>query len=215
MNNRDMNDINMMGIDPAAPRYNDLNLAGTLGVPTPQEVATPQSSNHLITDDYLTPDNQAVKLQPSDLTEPAIDYYHALQADPAIPDLTACRQPYGLDIQDHSMLTADPQLADALHYNLPDDLAHYENPLDADVLMPDLQHPELHPQAHMLDRPGDLDADALTAMHQSSTYDAVRQTDYPEVFMDQRGMNSKLRRHFTQLMRGLDAEEHGDTFDGK
>jgi len=213
-NNQDKTDIGMMGIDPAAPRYNDLNLAGSLGVPTPQEVATPQSSNRIITDDYLSPANQTIRLKPSDLAEPAIEYRHALQPDPAIPDLSAYRQPHGLDIQNNSMLTVDPLLGDVLHYNLPDDVAIHDNPLHADVLVPGLQPPEFQQQVHMLGRPGELDADALTTMHQSATYDTIRQTDYPDVFMDQHGTNNKRRRHFTQLMRALDAVERG-TFDEK
>src|SRR6266487_3900649 len=107
-------------------------------------------------------------------------------AYPQLPDLSDYAHPYGLAIQPA----------------LPED--------SADLLasdLPDLQHPDLTQQVHMQERPGDLDASALHIMHLEATYQQLNDKAYPEVFMDQSGINTTRTRHLDLLMRGLDAEE--------
>ncbi len=83
--------------------------------------------------------------------------------------------------------------------------------LDADPLLPDLQHPVLEPEACMTMRPGDLDPQALQVMHDDMTYQQLDGESYQQVYMDGNGVNNRRRRAFTLLMRGLDAEEQGET----
>ncbi len=85
------------------------------------------------------------------------------------------------------------------------------DPLDADPLLPDLRHPVLEPEVSMTTRPGELDAQASQVMHDDMTYQQLDNASYPEVYMDGNGMNTRRRRDFTLLMRGLDAEEEGET----
>jgi hypothetical protein len=42
------------------------------------------------------------------------------------------------------------------------------------------------------------------------TYQQLDGESYAQVYMDGNGVNSKRRRDFTLLMRGLDAEEQGE-----
>jgi hypothetical protein len=89
------------------------------------------------------------------------------------------------------------------------------DPLDADPLLPDLQRPVLEPEASMTTRPGDLDPQALQAMHNDMTYRQLDGASYPQVYMDGSGMNNRRRRDFTLLMHGLDAEEQGKHYEAE
>ncbi len=176
----------LMGIDPHLPFY-DLNLAGAQGIPTVRSVAQaaqPPTSN---APTFTQPATNVPELAPYDLTGPGIDLLSTIPADPSLPDLSEYTHPYGLDIlQDTS---------------LQQDLAQIDPPL------PDLQHPDLTQQTHMPERPGDLAADALDAMHLDLTYQQLDAKTYPAVFMDASGSNTTRSRHMDLLMRGLDEEE--------
>ncbi|MDQ2884655.1 MAG: hypothetical protein M3Y39_01055 [Chloroflexota bacterium] len=179
-----LKDVQMMGIDPAIPFY-DLNLAGSQGVPAPSQLAhSPAPEANAPTFTY--PNATVPPLAAYDLTGPGIDLHDPRAADPQLPDLADYAHPRGLAIQPPLW----PDLA--------------EQPASD---LPDLQHPDLTQQAHMQDRPGDLDVAALSAMHLQANYQQLDDKAYPEVFMDQSGMNSASSRHMDLLMRGLDAEE--------
>ena len=51
------------------------------------------------------------------------------------------------------------------------------------------------------------DAIVCRAASTATTYQQLDDKAYPEVFMDQSGMNATSTRHMDLLMRGLDAEE--------
>ena len=176
----------LMGIDPQLPFY-DLNLAGAQGIPAVSKIASaamPPSTN---APTFTGPDTEVPKLAPYDLIEPGIDLHAALPAASLLPDLTEYTHPHGLDIlQDASLQREMTQ---------------------SDPLLPDLQHPDLTQQAHMAERPGDLAADALHAMHMDLTYQQLDTKTYPEVFIDQSGSNTTRSRHMDLLMHGLDEEE--------
>ena len=76
-----------------------------------------------------------------------------------------------------------------------------------DPALPDLKYPTLTQEVHMPDRPGDLNDDALRTMHLSTTYKQLQGHDYPDVFFDQRGVNTTRNRRQTMLQHGLDTEE--------
>ena len=177
-------DAPLMGIDPQLPFY-DLNLAGSQGIPAPNNIAhaaMPATSN---APTFTQPDTQVPALAPYDLLEPGIDLHSALSTDPLLPDLSEYARPYGLTIH--------PSIEDAA--------------AQVDPLLPDLQHPDLTQQTHMSERPGDLASDALQAMHQDATYQQLDDKTYPAVFMDATGSNTTRSRHMDLLMYGLDQEE--------
>ena len=182
--NNALNDVQMMGIDPEVPFY-DLNLAGSQGVPTPSQL-THSPAPEINAPTFTQPDTTAPSLAAHDLTEPGIDLHKPFAADPQVPDLADYAHPRGLAIQ----LPLWPDAA-----------------TQPDSDLPDLQHPDLTQQVHMQDRPGDLDASALSTMHQQANCQQLDDKEYPEVFMDQSGMNSAPSRHMDLLMRGLDEEE--------
>lgn len=182
--NNALNDVQMMGIDPKVPFY-DLNLAGSQGVPTPSQL-THSPAPEINAPTFTQPDTTAPSLAAHDLTEPGIDLHKPFAADPQVPDRADYAHPHGLAIQ----LSLWPDSTEQPSSDLPG-----------------LQHPDLTQQAHMQDRPGDLDASALSTMHQQATYQQLADKPYPEVFRNQSGMNSTRTRHMDLLMRGLDAEE--------
>jgi hypothetical protein len=202
-------DIERMGIDGATGTLlYDLNLAGVQGVPEPDELARPIKPQGSNDPTFIAPDFSVPGLKPYDLTGPGIDFFHELSVDPVLPDLTDYEHPRGLDVQGNSLLTPDPQLADLLSYDNPMGLSITRHPLLPDPLLPDLQSPSLEQETHMPadERPGDLDPSALHVMD-PATSAQVADKDYPEVFMDQSGMNNTRSRHMTLLMDGLTDEE--------
>ncbi|HEV2661435.1 MAG TPA: hypothetical protein VGU68_12585 [Ktedonobacteraceae bacterium] len=182
--NNVLKDVQMMGIDPDIPFY-DLNLAGSQGVPAPSQLAH-STSPETNAPTFTYPNATVPPLAAYDLTEPGIDLHDPCAADPQLPDLADYAHPRGLAIQ----LPLWPDTATMQASDLPD-----------------LQHPDLTQQAHMQERPGDLDASALQVMHQQANYQQLDDKAYSEVFMDQSGMNTSSSRHMDLLMRGLDAEE--------
>lgn len=205
----DPDDINRMGIDGTdSTLHYELNLAGVQGVPAPDELAHPQSTPLSNVPTFTQPDFTVPSFKSYDLTAPGIDYFHELSVDPALPDLTEYEHPRGLDVQGIALHMPDPQLADLLQYDTPLGLSITNHPLFPDPLLPDLQHPDLEQQLHMPadERPGDLDPSALYVMD-PATSAQVADKDYPEVFMDQSGMNDTRSRHMTLLMGGLRDEE--------
>jgi hypothetical protein len=147
------------------------------------------------------------ELAAHNLTEPSIDLHAPLAADPLLPDLTEYDHPIGLDLYtDPHAQYVDPLLADHLAYQRPAGMEMTRDFATPDPLIPDLQHPDLTPQVRMLERPGDLDSSALEVLHASATYQELAQKTYPNVFMDQSGVNSTRSRHMDLLLRGLDME---------
>ncbi len=199
-------DLRLMGISPNVPFY-DLNLAGTQGTPSPDQLAHPPSSPEINPPTFTLPDMHTPSLTPYNLAGPGIDVYTGLSPDPAIPDLEQYPHPYGLDLNPDNPLAAEASLIAQPSYDRPGDLDITRDPMVPTPLLPDLQHPELTPQAHMQDRPADLDPSALQTMHLSAIYQQLDDKTYPAVFMDQSGMNANWSRRMDLLMRGLNAEE--------
>lgn len=198
-----LRDTHMMGIDPNIPFY-DLNLAGIQGVPAPvARPSRPETETNAPT--FSLPDTSVPPLAAYDLTGPGINLHPAFTADPLLPDLARYDHPYGLII--HTNIPEDPTTATLLIDDHPDGLDITHDILAIDPLVPDLQHPDLAQQTHMQERPGDLDASALQVMYLGATYQQLEDKAYPEVFMDQTGVNTLRSRHMDLLMRGLDAEE--------
>jgi hypothetical protein len=202
-------DIGRMGIDGAmGTLLYELNLAGVQGVPAPDELASAHTGPEHNDPTFITPDFAVPSLKSYDLTGPGIEFFSELQADPALPDLTEYEHPRGVDVRGNDLLTPDPQLSDLLSYDNPMGLSITRHPLLPDPLLPDLQDPDLTQQMRMpVDaRPGDLDPSALYVMD-PVTAAQVADKDYPEVFMDQSGVNNTRSRHMTLLMDGLEDEE--------
>ena len=179
-----LRDVQMLGLDPDLPYY-DLNLAGTQGAPAPAQLAS-SSSPEENAPTFSGPDATTHPLMAHDLSGPGIDLHQPFAPDPALPDLTDYAHPYGLDVQ--PALREDPA-----------------SPTTSDL--PDFQHPDLEQQRYMQGHPGDLDASALTTMYQQATYQQLDDKTYPQVFLDQSGMNTSRTRHMDLLMRGLDEGE--------
>ncbi len=193
------------GVDPGNI-IPDLNLAGVDGVPAPDVVAMPSTSSQVHLPDYGVPDMMVPGLQAGrDLTGPGIDQLPEWNADPMTPDLSEYRHPHGLDIMQPSVgMSPDPLVAFDHPYGLDMMLNDVTQP---DPMVPDLQHPDLTQEVHMSTRPGDLDTSALNVMDGSQTAQLIKDKDYPEVQMDQRGYNNTRSRHMTMMMDGLRDEE--------
>jgi hypothetical protein len=207
--NGNADDIERMGIDGAkGTLLYDLNLAGVSGVPEPDALARPFSPEGHNDPTFIAPDFSIPGLKPYDLVGPGIDYFHELSVDPVLPDLTEYEHPRGLDIQGNDLLKPDPQLADLTEYDNPMGLEITRHPLLPDPLVPDLQNPDLTQQTEMPadERPGELSTCALDVMD-PETKAQVADKDYPDVFMDQSGMNNTRSRRMTLLMDGLEDEE--------
>lgn len=211
----DMGGVDSTNSTPPAP-----NLAGVDGWPPapsslmPDGRMFPGTSGDAIAPDYGAPDQSLPGLQPFNLVAPGIhmDVPAEFEADPMLPDLTSYNRPYGLNIHNITGDTADlwrpdPILADLTQPDFPNGINTIRNLDQPDPLQPDLQDPQLTPDVHMLDRPGDLDARALGTMHTDPTYSDQSAVPYNTSFMDATGMNNKRRRHMDLMMHGLDAEE--------
>lgn len=198
--------LRLMGIAPDVPFY-DLDLAGTQGAPSPDQLAHPLSSPQINPPTFTRPDMHTPSLAPYDLVGPGIDLYAGFSPDPAIPDLEQYSHPYGLDINPNNPLATDPSLAAQPLYDRSEGPDIRRDLMEPDPPQPDLQQPDLTLQTHMLQRPGDLDPSALQTMHLGALYQQLDDKTYPAVFMDQSGMNTNWSRRMDLLMRGLDAEE--------
>jgi hypothetical protein len=205
--------IGSMGINPMA-RYIDLNLAGSMGTPSANEVASPTQDQAVVTNDYIIPDMCQPSLQAYNL-DAGISHFNEFQPDPAHPDLTEYCVPGGLTIHNYKdtsgsgLFVPDPPLTDLINYDVPSGIDVMHHPLEPDPGVPDLQQPELEPEIRMdpEDRPGELDDEALSVMHALPTYQTVKDKQPETVFMDQSENNSRRTRKFTTMMKGLDAEE--------
>jgi hypothetical protein len=200
----------MGGIDPQTP-IPVLNLAGVEGVLSPSQLVR-RSPNQINTPDFGEPDFSQPELESSDLIEPGINYAYGSEfaPDPALPDMTEYRHPYGLDIHNQmqaDLFTPDPLVGGGLEYDQPNGITISRDPRESDPLLPDMQQSQFTQDVHMVERPGDLDPSALEQMHLSPAYQQLGTVPYNQVFMDQSGMNSTRRRHYDLLMRGLDGEE--------
>jgi hypothetical protein len=217
MNNND--DLDQLGFGGSAmPRY-DLNLAGSVGIPTPDQV-NQKLLWDLIPPDYGTPDFSTPRLQDGDLAGADLNLIPPDYStpDPSLPDLRDIPAPFAVDMPDGMQpspvialdIPNDEEIARSLYPGLGfSGLSVNRDLREPDPPIPDLQHPDLRPQVSMNpdERPGDLDPSALDVMHASLQYEQVRDKEYPAVQMDQRGMNNHRTRDFTMLMKGLDKEE--------
>jgi hypothetical protein len=92
-----------------------------------------------------------------------------------------------------------------LDYEVPSGATVSHDPLAPDPLVPDLQQPQMSLDVEMQERPSDLEPDALQQLHSQPLYQQLDGIPYDQVFMNQSGMNSRLRRHNDLLMGGLDS----------
>jgi hypothetical protein len=211
-------DLDQLGFGGSAmPRY-DLNLAGSSGVPTPEQVSQKPLWDSATLADYGIPDFSTPRLKDGDLAGAGIDFIPAFEPDPSLADLRGTPLPFAIAMPDgmqHDLTIArdipdDEEIARSLYPGLGfSGLTVNRDLREPDPSIPDLQHPDLRPQVTMNpdERPGDLDPGALDVMHMTLQYEQVRDKTYPAVQMDQYGMNNHRTRDFTLLMKGLDKEE--------
>jgi hypothetical protein len=198
----------------ATPRY-DLNLAGSAGIPTPDQLVQRSLWDGPQPADFGTPDFSVPTLQNGDMAGAELNFIPAFAPDPTLPDLSTIPRPLAVNMSNR--MEVEPVIAQ----DIPDN-AEIERSLFAgtgfsslsitrdihqpDPDMPDLQQPQVQAQI-MHERPGDLAPGALDVMHASARYEQIRTKKYPAVQMDQQGMNNHRSRAFTLLMKGLDSEE--------
>lgn len=208
--------LSSLGLDPAQPFY-DLNLAGAQGVPSPQRLAQPTGEHPTsIAPDFGVQNYTVPTVQPYDLTGAGITLMPAFAADPALPDLNEYAHPCGLDLTLQG-ISPDPQIAhdiptplditQSLYAGLGFSGLDVHHALaDADPLLPDLQNPDLTQQVQMPanERPGSLDPSALDVLHATLSHRQASDVSYPDVWMDQRGVNTTRTRHMSLLNMGLD-----------
>ena len=207
--------LSRLGLDPSQPLY-DLNLAGTQGVPSPQMLAQPERSPEIVLPDFGTQNYDIPPLKPYDLTSPGITYIPETSADPTLPNLDTHAHPYDVDMFGQST-DADAQLqhdvpsgaeiTSSLYPGLGFSTLDVQHGVtDIDPMLPDLQNPELTQQVErpVDERPGDLDPSALDVLHATPYYQQSFAKDYPESWMDQRGINTTRSRHFSLLHDGLE-----------
>lgn len=178
------------------------------------------------TPDFGLPDTTMPDLRPYNLTAPGIDNYGT---DPTRPDpiigamLADVECPYdmnmyGLDDDDEDFFDSDTAfddddaeelfwpaatLDDLLDFGTPQDLHVINHLSQADPTLPAMQNLPLDQEVHMPARPGDLAPGALEILHAQAIHDGIGGMPYPEVFMNQTGMNTARRRHMDLLEDGL------------
>ncbi|GHO98415.1 hypothetical protein KSF_084630 [Reticulibacter mediterranei] len=210
-------DLEQLGFGGSAMSRYDLNLAGSSGIPTPDQLVQRSLWDGPQPVDYGTPDFSVPTLQDGDLTGAELNIIPAFTPDPTLPDLSTIPRPFAVNMSNGMEVEL------VVAQDIPDDseidsslfagagfsgLSITRDIRQPDPSMPDLQHPQVQPQI-MNERPGDLDPDALDVMHTSAQYEQIRAKKYPAVQMDQQGMNNRRSRKFTLLMKGLDSEEQG------
>ena len=149
------------------------------------------------------------------LPEPSLTLMPPFAPDPLLPDTSAYIRPDDLDIY-AEVTDVDPLLVSDIPSQAEVDASLYaglgfstldvQSGLSAtDPLLSSQQHPDLNvPLPSEEDgRPGDLDPSALDVLHQTASYQQVASHSYPQVWMDQRGVNSTRTRHLTLLDDGL------------
>jgi hypothetical protein len=206
--------VEMGGIDPSVP-YIHLNLAGEMGMPTP-DILMAAADNSIKEPTFISPDMTPSKLWPGDLSKSELNYSYGSEfsADPLMPDLTDYCQPDGLTIHNYNgdkagLFVPDPQLDDLLDYDVPNGMPASNYPLDPDPSLPDLQDPDLTPDVEMCERPCELDPRSLDVMKQAPSWQDVKDLPYTQSRMDISGNNSSRRRKQDLRMRGLDAVDDG------
>gem|GEM_PF-1391542 len=200
-------DIHQMGIDESKP-YFHLNLAGEMGVPTPEELARPAEMGSINAPTSTVSDFSVPGAKAFDLTEPGIDHIPEFAPDPHTGDLLQFDQPEGL-IQFAATevpMLPDPMLPDVSLYDRPAGL-DYPGSMMVDPALPDLQSPTLTQEVHMEERPGDLGTLAMNILQDDATRAQVPAQRYEELFMAQAGNNSRRERHIGMLSLGLESEE--------
>lgn len=197
-------DIHQMGIDESKP-YFDLNLAGEMGVPSPEELARPAQMGGVNAPTSTASDFSVPAMHAYDLTGPGIDHVGEMQPDPHTGDLLQFDQPEGL-IQINTT-QPDPMLPDLSLYDRPAGL-DFPSDMTVDPALPDLQSPQVEQDVEMQGRPGDLAAGALTILHSDATEQALPADRYEALWMAQAGGNNSQReRHMGMLGLGLEREE--------
>ncbi len=211
------------GVEPSNPAPPAPNLAGVDGWPpapsslVPNARLFPGQTTDTIQPDYGKPDTGELGLQPFSPPTPGVhlDVPAEFEADPLMPDLTSYNRPYGLTIHNITDDTADlwrpdPALADLTQPEISNGIAPViRHPDQPEPLLPDLQNPQLQPDTQMLDRPGDLDARALSTMNLDPTVQSANSVPYNQSFMDASGLNDTRRRHLDLLQDGLDRAFQG------
>ncbi len=201
-------DLSQLGLDPSQP-FHHLNLAGSDGWP-PDPSALAQATPLMtpaIAPQYGTPDMSTPPLRPYDLQLPAITHFPEFTPDPDMPDLEQYNHPYAVDMPDgeHALpeiardIPTDAEVQASLYPGLGFPMLTISHDVrDPDPPLPDLQHPQLTPDVQMQpeDRPGELDAHAISSMQPNTKH-------YPTSQMDARGDNSRRARHRALLTDGL------------
>lgn len=149
------------------------------------------------------------------IPEPSLTLMSQFSPDPLLAEMNAFIHSSALDI--HTQATdLDPLLVSDIPTQAEVDASLFAglgfSTLDVqsgisatEPLLPSLQDLDLSvPRPSQEDgRPGDLDPSAFDALHRTASYQQVASHSYPEVWMDQRGMNSTRTRHLTLLDDGL------------
>jgi hypothetical protein len=210
-------ELAQLGLDPAQP-YNDLNLAGSQGVPSPRQLAQPSRPQSAVNDPTFSKPNFSVpSLERADLSEPGVTLHVPFTPDPLLLTSDEYTQPSVLDIvtgQDSRQVLAPASDEDAApsELEMPPGFGFSMlnvNPGVAtpDPLVPDMQQPTLAPQVTMQERPADMDASTLSDLDDELLSELLTGKGYPGVQMDQRGNNAARARHLTLLTDGLLDEE--------
>ena len=201
--------LNQMGIDPKIP-YFDLELANETPLTSPAQLAAPQGIGKVTAPTFYAPDTSVPNLMMGDLTGPGIDNPDPLGIDPYAGDLLDFDKPGGLSIMaaTRDPVTIEPTNPDLSAYDRPDGLG-MPGPVMVDPDLPDLQSPQLTQDIHMTDRPGDLAADALGAMHSDPSYGLLPTKNPSQLYMEMGGDNQRRERHLGTMYLGLDREERG------
>lgn len=199
--------------------HDDLNLAGSQGVPSPRQLVHPTpTSTAIIPPGYGKPDLSTPPLERTDLVQPGLTLHPGFAPDPLLPTLDDYIQPADLDIistdnQQQLLAPDDDEAADvATQAALADGFGFsalsINHDIDApDPLTADMQQPLLTPEVTMQERPGDMDPTALADLDDELLAQLLTGKHYPDVQMDQRGYNATLARHMTLLLSGLHDEE--------
>ena len=199
-------ELHLMDIAPDHPIA--LNLAHDQKPPTVQQlVQTVPLTMHPPT--FTAPDFQVPELRNNtQVGTGMLDVFPPFAADPSLPGIHSYNDPYGVDVMADPIGTQDPLLSGLFGYDQPASLAIITDERAKDSLQPDLTPAPEEIQPEMSEeRPGNLAADALQLLHLDDTYQQLHSKHYPEIFMDQRGVNNVRSRHMSLLVQGLECEE--------
>lgn len=199
--------------------HDDLNLAGSQGVPSPQQLSRSTSTRSaIIPPSYGRPNLSTPPLERANLAQLGLTLHPSFTPDPLLPTLADYSQPTDLDIistdNQQQLLTPDVDAAAnaATQAMLADGFGFSALSINHDVAMPDplvadMQQPTLTPEVTMQERPAEMDPTALADLDDELLAQLLIGKHYPDVQMDQRGYNATLARHMTLLLSGLRDEE--------